>query len=177
MLQNLMDFQRMNKKLSITYKEFYDWATVGYLKEIDIQRTKDRIVQNNEIFTKLDYVLMGLEFYSKDRFLDNSISFSDNCAGEGVWLIGFALKRMEYGMSHSDAIKNLFSVELMDDNRNAIITRLMCQDESLRSSLEKNIVCADALRYHYRFDGSHPYDDETKAKAEEDHLNTLFSFE
>jgi hypothetical protein len=43
--------------------------------------------------------------------------------------------------------------------------------------VEQNIVCADALRYHYRFDGSHPYDDETKAKAEEDHLNNLFSFE
>jgi hypothetical protein len=30
----------------------------------------------------------------------------------------------------------------------------------LRHIVEKNIVCADALRYHYRFDDSHPYDDE-----------------
>ena len=45
----------------------------------------------------------------------------------------------------------------MQDNRDAIITRLMCKDESLRSMLEKNIVAADSLRYHYRWDGTDPY--------------------
>jgi hypothetical protein len=32
----------------------------------------------------------------------------------------------------------------------------------LRHIVEQNIVCADGLRYHYRFDGSYPYDDEQK---------------
>ena len=144
----------MTKRLSITYKDFYDWATVGYKQVVDIKRTKERIVQNNEIFTKLKYVMMGLDFYPKERFLDSSVSFCDTCAGEGVWLVGFALKRMEYGMSHSESIKNLQAVELMEDNRNAIITRLMCGDESLRPILEKNIVQADSLNYHMRFDGT-----------------------
>ena len=97
----------MKKKLSVNYKDFYDWATVGYKQKVNIERTRERIVHNNEIFTKLDYVLMGLDFYPKERFLDSSISFCDTCAGEGVWLVGFALKRMEYGMSHREAIKNL----------------------------------------------------------------------
>jgi len=34
--------------------------------------------------------------------------------------------------------------------------------EDLRHIVEQNILCADGLRYHYRFDGSHPYDDEIK---------------
>lgn len=147
----------MTEKSSITYKEFYEWATVGYLEEKTIQRSRERIVQNNEVFTSLDYVLMGLDFYPKERFLDSSISFCDSCAGEGVWLVGFALKRMECGMPHNEAVKNLKAVELMLDNRNAIITRLMCKDESLRKTLETNIVCSDSLRYHYRWDNSDPY--------------------
>ena len=65
----------------------------------------------------------------------------------------------------------------MPDNVKLCQDRLLCGREDLRHIVEQNIVCADALRYHYRFDGSHPYDDETKAKAEEDHLNNLFTFE
>jgi hypothetical protein len=42
-------------------------------------------------------------------------------------------------------------------------------NESLRPIVEQNIVCADALRYHYRFDGSDPY--ETDADR---HFNNLF---
>jgi hypothetical protein len=38
-------------------------------------------------------------------------------------------------------------------------------------------VCADALRYHYRFDGSHPYDDEVKAQEKQAHFASLFTFE
>jgi hypothetical protein len=168
MRQSLQDLQTMTKKLSITYKEFYNWATVGYLQETNIQRSRERIVQNNEIFTSLEYVLMGLDFYPKERFLDNSISFCDTCAGEGVWLVGFALKRMEYGMSHTEAVKNLKAVELMMDNRDAIIIRLMCKDESLRPMLETNIVRSDSLKYHYRFDNTDVFD-------KEKHFDKLFN--
>jgi hypothetical protein len=158
MRQSLQDLQTMTEKSSITYKKFYDWVTVGYLQETNIQRSRERIVQNNEVFTSLEYVLMGLDFYPKERFLDSSISFCDTCAGEGTWLVGFALKRMEYGMSHAESVKNLKAVELMMDNRNAIISRLMCKNESLKKMLETNIVCSDSLRYHYRWDNSNPYE-------------------
>lgn len=154
MLQNLQGLQKMTEKSSITYKQFYEWATVGYLEEKSIQRSRERIVQNNEVFTSLDYVLIGLDFYPKERFLDSSISFCDGCAGEGVWLVGFALKRMEYGMPHNEAVKNLKAVELMSDNREAIISRLMCKDQSLKTVLETNIVCHDALTYDYSFNGT-----------------------
>ena len=160
----------MTEKSSITYKEFYDWVTVGYLEKTNIQRSRERIVQNNEVFTSLEYVLMGLDFYPKERFLDSSISFCDTCAGEGVWLVGFALKRMEHGMPHNEAVKNLKAVELMMDNRDAIIERLMCNDESLRSMLETNIVCADSLKYHFRFDNTEVFD-------KEKHFDNLFSIE
>ena len=37
-------------------------------------------------------------------FRDNSIRFVDTSAGEGVWLLGVALKRMQYLMTHKEAI-------------------------------------------------------------------------
>jgi len=48
----------------------------------------------------------------------------------------------------------------MQDNVELCRERLLCGREDLRHIVEQNIVCADGLRYHYRFDGSDPYDDE-----------------
>ena len=45
----------------------------------------------------------------------------------------------------------------MQDNVDLCRERLLCGQEHLRHIVEKNIVCADALRYHYRFDGTDPY--------------------
>ena len=59
----------------MNYDEFYKWATHDYKSVIDIQRDKSRIVETNEIFTSLDFVLFGLEktypeeiFNPKDGF-------------------------------------------------------------------------------------------------------------
>ena len=146
----------MPKKLSIDYKTFYKWVTVDYKKHCPIFRSRKRVVKYNEVFTSLDHVMLGLSKYDDKKFLDQTISFCDSCAGEGIWLVGVALKRMQLGMSHKDAVKNLKAIELLPDNRDAIIVRLMCNDETLRNQLEKNIVQADSLSYHYRWDGSDP---------------------
>ena len=57
----------------------------------------------------------------------------------------------------------------MQDNVELCRDRLLCGREDLRHIVEQNIVCADALRYHYRFDNSDPY------KTEQDlQFDTLF---
>jgi hypothetical protein len=48
-------------------------------------------------------------------------------------------------MTHKEAIQNLKAVELMQDNRDTIVKRLMCDDESLRQTLEQNIIVGDWL--------------------------------
>jgi hypothetical protein len=161
----------------MNYKEFFDWVTVGYKDIINIERTKDRIVETNEIFTNLDFVLFGLEkTYPKSYFKDKTITYSDSCAGEGVWLVGMALKRMENGLTHEEAISNLFSIDLMEDNRQATIIRLSGNNQDLKDLLENNIVAAHGLKYHRRFDGSYPYDDEVKEQEFKERLENLFDF-
>ena len=142
----------IKEKFSSNYDDFYQWVTEGYQTKIKIDRKKDRITVTNEIFTKLDFVLYGLALtYPAEIFKDPSISFSDNCVGEGVWLVGMALKRMEAGLSHEDAIKNLKGIDIMQDNVDACRERLLFGREDLRHIVEKNIQCHNALIYGYKF--------------------------
>jgi len=137
---------------SISYDNFYNWVIEGYLKKIKIVRDKERIVNTNEIFTSLEFVLYGLELaYPTEFFKDPNISYSDNCVGEGAWLVGMALKRMKAGLSHEESIKNLFGVDIMQDNIDACRERLLCGQEHLRPLMEQNIQCQDALKYGYKF--------------------------
>lgn len=157
MQQNFKDLQMIKKQLSPNYDEFYNWATSGYKTKIDIQRSKDRVVETNEIFTSLDIVMYGLELaYPIEFFKDKTIVYSDNCVGEGSWLVGMALLRMKYGLTHEEAVRNLRGVEIMIDNIDACRERLMCGCDYLKNELEQNIVMnskkkGGALKYGYRF--------------------------
>jgi len=64
----------------------------------------------------------------------------------------------------------------MQDNVDLCRERLLCGRSDLKHIVERNIVCADALRYHYRFDGSHPYDDEAKEMQFEKNLSNVVDF-
>lgn len=120
--------------------DFYAWASDGYT--VDRKHSQHR---TREYFTPFNVVMAGLELLPEHLFLDNSIRFIDTSAGEGAWLLGVAVKRMQHMMTHKQSVKNLFAVELMSDNRNAIIERLMFKDSSLKQLLNKNIKCGDWL--------------------------------
>jgi hypothetical protein len=100
--------------------------------------------------------------------------FMDTNCGNGNWLYEILLLKLDAGIAHQTALKQLFGVEFQADSASICRERLLCGREDLRHIVEQNIVCADALRYHYRFDGSHPYDDETKEQKKEELYNNLF---
>ena len=120
------------------------------------------------------------EYYTKEWMLDLPVvknwmlsriagPFMDTNAGEGAWLVKILETKLANGIDHETALQQLYGVELQEDSTQICRDRLLMGNESLRSIVEQNIVCADALRYHYRFDGSDPY--ETDADR---HLHTLF---
>jgi hypothetical protein len=152
----------IKNQLSPTYDEFYNWATSGYKNQMNIVRSKDRVVSTNEIFTSLDIVMYGLELaYPEEFFKDSTIKYSDNCVGEGAWLVGMALLRMKHGLSHTEAVQNLRGVDIMIDNVDACRLRLMYNNSSLKEELEKNIVMhpkkkGGALGYGYKFNSMGP---------------------
>ena len=88
----------------------------------------------------------------------------------GQWLGEVLIRKIENGIDFETALSTIYGVDLMQDNVDLCRERLLCGREDLRHIVEQNIVCADGLRYHYRFDGGHPYDNE----IDEQHFGSLF---
>ena len=133
-----------------------------------IERDTQRVKATQEVFTPTNLVQEILEQLPKEQFLDPNKTFIDPSCGDGQFLGEVLIRKMENGSTFEQALGTIYGVDLMQDNVELCRERLLCGREDLQHIVEQNIVCADGLRYHYRFDGSHPYDDELKDKIIED---------
>lgn len=139
-----------------------------------IERNASRIKAAQEIFTPDGLVKELLDKLDPELFTDKEQPFLDPTCGDGQFLGEALVRKIENGSTLEQALSNIYGVDLMPDNVKLCQDRLLCGQEHLRHIVKRNIVCADALRYHYRFDGSHPYDDETKAKQKQEVFDSLF---
>lgn len=142
-----------------------------------VEREKSRIKATGEVFTPTPLVQEILDQLPQSLFKDINENFLDYCCGDGQFLGEVLIRKMDNESTFEQALITVYGVDMMQDNVKLCQDRLLCGREDLRHIAEQNIVCADALRYHYRFDGSHPYDDEIKEREKEEHLNNLFDFE
>jgi hypothetical protein len=138
-------------------KQYIDYLrNFGYMQGID--RSK-RVKSTQEIFTPIaacEYYCTVLTDYS-NSFTNVTEKIIDNCAGDGEWLGACLIKRLENNFSLEESLLTLYGIDLMQDNVNLCRKRLLCGREDLYHIVQNNIVCADALQYHYRFDGSQWY--------------------
>ena len=136
-----------------------------------VERDMIRVKATSEVFTSTQQVQSGLGQLPKVFFSDFNKTFLDNSCGDGQFLGEVLIRKMEHGSTIEQALATIYGVDLMPDNVKLCQDRLLCGQEHLRPIVEQNIVCADALRYHYRFDGSDPYE------TEQDRLiKSLFTF-
>ena len=156
---------------STIYKHLFDRT---YMSGID--REKSRVKATGEVFTPTPLVEEILDNINPLLFMDPSNTFLDPACGDGQFLASVLFRKLENGSTLEQALQTTFGVDLMQDNVELCRERLLCDREDLRHIVEQNIVCADGLRYHFRFDDSHPYDDEAKSRRAVDHLNSLFTF-
>jgi len=136
-----------------------------------LQRDFLRVKSTGEVFTPTPCVNDLLNELDKKEFIDPTSTFLDNCCGDGQFLGEVLIRKLENGIDFETALSTIYGVDIMEDNVELCRDRLLCGREDLRHIVEQNVVCADALRYHYRFDGSHPYDDEIKDQI----FNDLFT--
>lgn len=127
-----------------------------------VDREKNRVKSTGEVFTPTSLVQDTLNKIANEQFTDTSKTFLDPSCGDGQFLGEVLIRKMENGSTFEQALSTIYGVDLMEDNVDLCCERLLCGRKDLRHIVEQNIVCADGLRYHYRFDGSHPYDDEVK---------------
>jgi type I restriction-modification system DNA methylase subunit len=130
----------------------------SYMSGID--REKNRVKATGEVFTPTPLVEEILDNMDLEVFLDQTKTFLDPSCGDGQFLASVLYRKVQNGIDFKTALGTVYGVDLMQDNVELCRERLLCGREDLRHIVEKNIVCADGLRYHYRFDDSHPYDDE-----------------
>jgi hypothetical protein len=142
-----------------------------------VERDRNRVKSTSEVFTPTDLVQACLDEIDQTIFKYAESTMIDRSCGDGQFLGEVLIRKIENGIDFESALSTIYGVDLMPDNVKLCQDRLLCGREDLRHIVEQNIVCADALKYHYRFDGSHPYDDEVKAQEQEELFDKLFEFE
>ena len=138
-----------------------------------IERENIRVKATGEVFTPTNLVQIMLDKLDQDIFINKDKTFLDPACGDGQFLSEVFIRKIENGIEFETALSTIYGVDLMEDNVELCRERLLCGREDLRHIVEQNIVCADGLRYHYRFDGSPPYD-ETKEEEFNKRFDNLF---
>ena len=111
-----------------------------------------------EVFTPselIEQIITSSEF-DKTLFTDPKKTVCDHGAGNGQFLSAVLYCKLENGIDFETALGTIFCVEINPENVKLCQDRLLCGREDLKHIVEQNIVCADALTYHYRFDGTAP---------------------
>lgn len=139
-----------------------------------VEREQARIKSTGEVFTPTPLVQEILDHLDDELFTDPSKTFLDPSCGDGQFLGEVLIRKVENGINFETALSTIYGVDLMQDNVDLCRERLLCGREDLRHIVEKNIVCADGLRYHYRFDDTYPYDDEAQQKQFDDRFSSFF---
>jgi len=125
-----------------------------YMSGID--RDKLRVKFTGEVFTPTELVQEVLDKLPQELFTDPNKTYLDPSCGDGQFLGEGLIRKVENGIDFEQALSTIYGVDLMQDNVDLCRERLLCGQEHLKHIVERNIVCANALKYHYRFDGSDP---------------------
>ena len=127
----------------------------GYMT--GVERDKNRKDSTQEYFTSTEFVnevLDNIEKSKPELFFNIEKTFIDNAAGDGQFLTEIVIRKIERsGCSLEQALSTTYGVELMEDNVKLCKERLAGPNptQEIIDILDKNIVCADALKYDYSF--------------------------
>lgn len=118
----------------------------------EVDRSDQRISETGEVFTPPDLVNELIECIDENLFKNSDSKFLDNSAGNGNFIVELKTKLCQYHDEDHVINNMLYAVELMEDNHCELCKRLRIPTS------HPHYVCADALEYHYRFDGTvgHP---------------------
>ena len=132
----------------------YRLKNYEYMSGID--RDKSRTKSTGEVFTPTPLVQEMLDKLPEEVFTNPTKTFLDPSCGDGQFLAEVLIRKLENNIPYDQALSTIYGVDLMADNIKLCQDRLLCNQEQYRHIVENNIVCADALTYHYRFDGTVP---------------------
>lgn len=122
------------------------------------EKREKRVKQTAEVFTPPDLVNEILSKLPEECWEEDK-TFCDPAAGNGNFLVEVFRWKMEKGHDPMKALSTIYGVELMPDNTAEMKLRLYKQakeygvdGKTAQAILQKNIICHDALTYHFEFD-------------------------
>jgi len=138
------------------------------------ERDKERVRSTGEVFTPTELVIKYIddcEAMYPDAFVDPTNNMGDNSMGDGMFLGELLIRKMERGQDYTTALKSLFGVDFEISNVDLARERLLCKstDPIHLEIVNRQLIQADATKFHYRWDGSEPY-----MEIYERHFGTLF---
>ena len=113
----------------------------------EIQRSDERIDLTGEVFTPFQLCESMIDEISEENLKNPNSIFLDPTAGNGNFLVALKSKLLKYHTEDHILNEMLYAVELMEDNHKELCERLGV------STTHPHYVCADALEYHYAFNG------------------------
>lgn len=128
------------------YDKNYTFST----EEDNVERDRDRVKKNGEVFTPSSIVEKMMDMVSDESvWSDPTKKFIDPTCGNGNILIGILRRRLANGVSAKDAVSTLYGIELMEDN--VILARKRIAEEigthEYDDIIEHNIVCSDFFKW------------------------------
>ena len=113
----------------------------------EIVRSDERIDLTGEVFTPLELCDSMIGEILEENLKNPNFKFLDPTAGNGNFLVALKSKLLKYHPEEHVLNEMLYAVELMEDNHKELCERLGV------STTHPHYVCADALEYHYAFNG------------------------
>jgi len=154
-VDKVYDINDVQKALAITDEEL-EWLLTPTIKmkktkvkdiELYSSNRKDRVKDTAEVFTPDSRVQIMLNEFNIDwSNPPQDEKFIDPTCGTGNFLVAVALRGVP--------LHNIFGVDLMLDNIEIVkgrLTEIFGDTPDTTYHLERNIICADALTYHYDF--------------------------
>lgn len=121
-----------------------------WLRASDPERQK----MLGEVFTPTPLVLEMIEQLPPTMWEDGK-TFLDPTCGNGQFLAAIAIIKRELG--HKSVLSSVYGVDIMNDNVQECRNRLLDiagRTKANKKIVNRNIVCADGLKYDYSFNGS-----------------------
>ena len=116
-----------------------------------VERDALRVKATGEVFTPTELVREVLDKLPPELFVDPCKTFYDPSCGDGQFLSEVLIRKLENNIPFETALSTIYGVDIMQDNVKLCQDRLLCGREDLRYIVDRNIVCADSLKYDYLF--------------------------
>ena len=115
---------------------------------VDVDKKKDY----GQVFTPsllVKRVLSDLEKIRPDAFSDPAKTFCDSMCGNGKFLEQILDRKMSNGISHEDAVKNIYGCDIDQDAVDECRKKLSKGNIDLTEILQNNIRCADTFKENF----------------------------